>query len=178
MSRPLCRRRSCERAESFMTPEQWLLDETREWAVRAGRDLALARRVAGEFPAESLFHCQQSAEKWLKAFLTWHQVPFRKTHELRELGFACGQIDASLAGLLEPAYLLSSYAWRFRLPRRTVRTRGAGRRRGTRAGGHRSSGNPGETSGRNTKVNGQWPSRIVNGSVKRWTCSKMAYAPI
>lgn len=99
-----------------MTPEQWLLDETREWAVRAGRDLALARRIAGEFPAESLFHCQQSAEKWLKAFLTWHQVPFRKTHELRELGFACDQIDPSLAGLLEPAYLLSSYAWRFRYP--------------------------------------------------------------
>jgi HEPN domain-containing protein len=99
-----------------MKPEQWLLDETRQWTARAGRDLALARRVAGEFPAESLFHCQQAAEKWLKAFLTWHQVAFRKTHELRELGRACCQIDGTLADLLEPAYLLSSYAWRFRYP--------------------------------------------------------------
>lgn len=59
-----------------MTQERWLLDEARGWTVRAERDLAVARRIAEEFPAESLFHCQQSAEKWLKAFLTWRQVAF------------------------------------------------------------------------------------------------------
>lgn len=31
------------------------------------------------------FHCQQAAEKFLKAFLVCHQIEFRKTHDLGEL---------------------------------------------------------------------------------------------
>jgi HEPN domain-containing protein len=71
------------------------------------------RRTAG---GVSLFHCQQAAEKYLKAFLTWKQTPFRKTHELRELGSLCGEADPSLIAVLEPACALSAYAWRFRYP--------------------------------------------------------------
>lgn len=37
------------------------------------------------FPNAIAFHCQQAAEKYLKAFLTWHQVAFSKTHDLQEL---------------------------------------------------------------------------------------------
>ena len=35
---------------------------------------------------DALFHCQQAVEKALKGLLTWHDVPFRKTHSLEELG--------------------------------------------------------------------------------------------
>lgn len=35
--------------------------------------------------ADALFHCQQVVEKALKGFLTWHDRPFRKVHDLREI---------------------------------------------------------------------------------------------
>lgn len=34
------------------------------------------------FPSVAAFHCQQAAEKYLKAFLTWHGVEFPKTHDI------------------------------------------------------------------------------------------------
>jgi len=99
-----------------MTPDQWLLDETRAWVRRALKDLRASEICAPELPAESLFHCQQAAEKLLKAFLTWHQTEFRKTHELHELAAVCARIDPSLGPALAPAMVLSEYAWRFRYP--------------------------------------------------------------
>ena len=99
-----------------MTPEQWLLDETRQWVRRAESDLRAAAALAADLPAEALFHCQQAAEKFMKAFLTWRQVPFRKTHELQELGRACAALEPALGSALQPSYALSEYAWKFRYP--------------------------------------------------------------
>jgi HEPN domain-containing protein len=99
-----------------MTPEEWLLDETRQWVLRASNDLRAAEICVSELPAEALYHCQQTAEKLLKGFLTWNQKPIRKTHELGELAAACAEIDATLGLALEPAIALSQYAWRFRYP--------------------------------------------------------------
>jgi hypothetical protein len=59
---------------------------------------------------------QCTAEKSLKAFLSWHGIPFRKTHNLVELGGACCQIDQSLEPLLRRAAPLTEYAWKFRYP--------------------------------------------------------------
>ena len=39
--------------------------------------------------ADMVFHAQQVVEKALKALLCWHDVPFRKTHNLVELGKQC-----------------------------------------------------------------------------------------
>lgn len=50
-----------------------------------------------------LFHCQQAVEKTLKGFLAWHDVPFRKTHSLEELGAACERLDPTLKTALLPA---------------------------------------------------------------------------
>ncbi len=61
-----------------------------------------------------MFHCQQAAEKALKAFLVWYDVPFRKTHDLRELGNACIRIEATLKEAIAGAIPLTEYAWRFR----------------------------------------------------------------
>ncbi len=99
-----------------MTPNDWLLDETCKWVQRAEKDLRVAEICGAELPAEALFHCQQAAEKYLKAYLTWHQTAFRKTHELRELAAACALIDPALESALVPAEALSKYAWRFRYP--------------------------------------------------------------
>ena len=99
-----------------MTPNEWRLDETRRWLEREQGDLRAAEICATELPATALFHCQQAAEKYLKAYLTWNQKVFRKTHELRELATACALIVAALKSVLDPAETLSKYAWKFRYP--------------------------------------------------------------
>ena len=65
--------------------------ETREWLQKASLDLRGAQiDLAADPPLleDALFHCQQTVEKTLKAFLAWHDQPFRKTHSLEELGTA------------------------------------------------------------------------------------------
>ena len=52
----------------------------------------------------------------MKAFLAAHDMTFRKTHDLDELGAACGAIDASLNDGLEPARDLTVFARAFRYP--------------------------------------------------------------
>jgi HEPN domain-containing protein len=66
--------------------------------------------------ADAAFHCQQAAEKALKALLTHHDHLFRKTHDIGELGLACLEHEPSLEALLRESAPLTEYAWRFRYP--------------------------------------------------------------
>jgi len=66
--------------------------------------------------ADVVFHCQQLAEKAMKAFLAWHDHPFRKTHNLVELGQQCAAFDPGLEPVLRRAAGLTEYAWMFRDP--------------------------------------------------------------
>ena len=96
-----------------------LVRNTREWLVRATDDLGVAEhdlKSATPFVRAALFHCQQAAEKALKGFLTWHDRPFEKTHDLREVGSLCAELDSSLEPLLKTAAALTQYAWKFRYP--------------------------------------------------------------
>jgi len=96
-----------------------LLAEVRAWVSKAGKDLATAEyelQADPPFTDDIVFHAQQAAEKSLKAFLSWHRIPFRKTHNLVELGEACCQIDQGLEPLLRRAAPLTEYAWKFRYP--------------------------------------------------------------
>lgn len=93
--------------------------DTRAWYEKAVLDLRSAEvDLAAQPPltADALFHCQQAVEKTLKAFLTWHDRPFRKTHDLVELGEQCVTLDARLEPLLRTAGPLTEYAWKFRYP--------------------------------------------------------------
>ncbi|WP_447972359.1 HEPN domain-containing protein [Nitrospira sp. Kam-Ns4a] len=93
--------------------------ECRAWLERALADLdsaAILLAAPRPRPDTALFHCQQAVEKTWKAFLFWHDVPFRKTHNLRELGEAGAGIDASLATLAQRAEDLTQFAWVFRYP--------------------------------------------------------------
>ncbi len=95
------------------------LEDTRDWLVKAARDLRAGQVLLAtpEPLADSAaFHAQQAAEKSLKAFLHWHDVPFRKTHELEELVRVCAELDPSLEAVLEPVVDLTPFAWRFRYP--------------------------------------------------------------
>lgn len=52
----------------------------------------------------------------MKGFLTAHERPFRKTHDLDELGRACEEIDPGLKGKLVEVRDLTVFAWEFRYP--------------------------------------------------------------
>lgn len=102
-----------------MPPDAARIAETSEWLSKAGIDLRAAehdRTASPPITGDMVFHAQQVAEKALKAFLSWHDVPFRKTHNLVELGEQCAGIEASIEPLLKKAAVLTEYAWRFRYP--------------------------------------------------------------
>lgn len=95
------------------------VEDTRSWLAKAMYDLESAHHAMKRkrpLTADAVFHCQQAAEKAMKAFLTWHDVPFRKTHVLEEIGLPCVQLDASLQLPIQAASPLTEYAWRFRYP--------------------------------------------------------------
>jgi len=55
-------------------------------------------------------------EKAFKAFLVWHNIPFRKTHSLEEIGEQCLDKDITLKPFVDRAAPLTEYAWLFRYP--------------------------------------------------------------
>ena len=98
-----------------------LLRNTAAWLRKARQDMDRVERcLAAESPdvEDALFHCQQTAEKALKAFLTFHDQPFRKTHDLASLARQCADIDSALAPLVDRLDHLSEYAWAYRYPSR------------------------------------------------------------
>ncbi len=100
------------------------IEATREWLGKVAIDLRSAEIVLAAQPPvleDALFHCQQAVEKALKAFLAWHDRPFRKTHDLRDLREKCCDIDHTLAGSLAPVTALTDYAWMFRYPGAAIR---------------------------------------------------------
>ena len=93
--------------------------DTRAWLAKGHMDLKAAAHeltAVPPFTADAVFHAQQAAEKALKGFRVWHDAPFRKTHDLAEVGRQCAGIDPSLEALLMRAAGLTQYAWKFRYP--------------------------------------------------------------
>ena len=93
--------------------------EVKAWLTKAANDLrAGGHALRGEppFTGDALFHAQQAAEKSLKGFLTWHDVAFRRSHDLAEIGRQCVEVDDSLADVCRRANPLSVFAWLFRYP--------------------------------------------------------------
>lgn len=95
------------------------VEEARAWLSKADRDFRAARLdLEAEPPLtdDAMFHCRQATEKSLNAFLAWHDVPFRKSHDLRELGGQCGKVDPSLETVSIRAEPLTTFATAFRYP--------------------------------------------------------------
>jgi HEPN domain-containing protein len=93
--------------------------DTAAWLRRAALDLRAAQVDLAATPAllgDAAFHCQQAAEKILKGFLTWYDVPFRRTHDLAEIGQQCSSLDTSIEPTCRRAERLTAYAWIFRYP--------------------------------------------------------------
>lgn len=100
------------------------MDETKRelvkaWLIKADHDFATARKMSTEPDAyfdTAIYHCQQAAEKAIKAFLLFHDQRFEKTHDLRLLIGLAQPLDIRFANLLPAAELLTPYATTFRYP--------------------------------------------------------------
>ena len=86
---------------------------------KADADLEVATRLAEEAAHHPRireivgFHCQQAAEKYLKAILTRRQVEFPKTHDIRALLQLAGD---PLANVLRGAAWLTPFGVAARYP--------------------------------------------------------------
>lgn len=79
-----------------MTKEQ---DEyLQNWLFRAKEDIAVIDSLFIADPAfyssTICFHAQQAVEKFLKAFLVYHNVDFPRTHDVDFLLIECKKIDS------------------------------------------------------------------------------------
>ncbi|BAZ81238.1 HEPN domain-containing protein [Sphaerospermopsis kisseleviana CS-549] len=67
-------------------------EEVRQWIIKSQRDIKVARiLIENEVSLLDavVYHCQQSAEKALKAYLTYQDLVFKKTHDLGVLVEMC-----------------------------------------------------------------------------------------
>lgn len=91
------------------------INETRAWLEKAVQDLQSAKWLLSSPDAlynAVGFHCQQAAEKTLKAFLAWQDEPFEKTHSLVALVGKCLSFDQDFQGLRQAAVTLTHMQWR------------------------------------------------------------------
>lgn len=88
---------------------------TAEWVQKAGGDFATGARKNRNCDAVC-FHAQQCIEKYLKAFLQNHRIPFPKTHDLLMLLEACLPKQPLREAWRQEMDMLTRYAVLFRYP--------------------------------------------------------------
>ncbi|WP_052050022.1 HEPN domain-containing protein [Leptolyngbya sp. KIOST-1] len=95
------------------------LHEVQQWLAKSRQDLQAAHvLIENSEPlfAISVYHCQQSAEKALKGYLTYQGAMFQKTHNLIVLVNLCIPFDADFHSLQLIAATLTPYGSEFRYP--------------------------------------------------------------
>jgi HEPN domain-containing protein len=93
--------------------------EARAWLAAADEDVRAARACLAADPAvrtAAAYHCQQAAEKILKSMLVAAARPFRKVHDLEELGHAAAQSWPDLAAEIDQVRPLTYWSFAFRYP--------------------------------------------------------------
>lgn len=92
---------------------------TRIWLIKAKRDLLSANELAKlnvQLLDTAAYHCQQAAEKAIKAFLLFHDVRFEKTHDIEVLILQAGDVDPDFFAFIEAARILTPLAVEYRYP--------------------------------------------------------------
>lgn len=95
-------------------------DPFKEWLDKANEDfeaaIDISRRKKKPLPDVVCFHSQQSAEKYLKAYLTQKRIRFPKIHDLVALKNLCLKTDTTFELLHSDVVVLGRYAVTFRYP--------------------------------------------------------------
>jgi len=93
---------------------------TDEWVTKADNDFYSADMLlhSGDAPIidTACFHCQQCAEKYLKAFLTGRLIRFERTHVLMDLLELCLPADKEFKKIADDLDSLEGYAVAIRYP--------------------------------------------------------------
>jgi HEPN domain-containing protein len=92
---------------------------TREWLRKAESDFRLATAIARgtePFHDEQCFHCQQSAEKYLKALLEELGVAVPRTHVLKDILALLMPHHPALTGVRRGLTFLTRFAVETRYP--------------------------------------------------------------
>jgi len=87
------------------------------WLKIAQEDLSAAKGLLKlELFSTVTFHCQQAAEKSLKAFLIFNKQTVLKTHDLLLLLELCMHIDKDFEKVFDAANYLNPFSTKFRYP--------------------------------------------------------------
>ncbi len=100
------------------------MDDTRKellrsWLTKAASDLRSAHVLgsAEDAPLDTaIYHCQQTAEKAVKAFLVSKEISPEKTHDIRKLTLEAAAHEPRFNEVMDMAVALTPYAWEFRYP--------------------------------------------------------------
>ncbi|MCL2220952.1 MAG: HEPN domain-containing protein [Oscillospiraceae bacterium] len=90
-----------------------------EWVSYSDMDLSSAKYLCGmnQKPLEIIcYHCQQSAEKMLKAYWIYKNINPPRTHDLELLRAECENHDDSFAKLHDMCKRLNGYSTQPRYP--------------------------------------------------------------
>ncbi len=92
------------------------------WLQKAAHDLAAANKLSGEGdPLDAaIYHCQQAAEKAVKAYLSHAGAQIEKTHDVERLIKLAAQHLPEFGRWLDEAEIVTPYATRFRYPMEDV----------------------------------------------------------
>jgi HEPN domain-containing protein len=99
--------------------------DTEAWIVKTEGDYigasTLVKKRSEKVAHLTCFAAQQYAEKYLKAFLVEHHIPFSKTHDLtKDLLPQCVKTDNRFSELFTFLEFLDPYAVEFRYPGEVV----------------------------------------------------------
>ena len=95
------------------------IEDVMEWIQLADDDFDSAKILSEAFRKHNeiiCYHCAQSAEKYLKAYLTWKDVVPEKTHNLLFLNKLCIEKDAEFQKINTLCDFLNRFANDIRYP--------------------------------------------------------------
>ena len=101
-----------------------LIDGTKEWIEKADHDLGSAKVIYLHLPDyfdTIAFHCQQAAEKYIKAVLFFHGIEFQRSHDLIYLlELLSGKIDIN-ENWYKQAVSLNGFSVQIRYPNTIIK---------------------------------------------------------
>jgi HEPN domain-containing protein len=89
-----------------------------DWLYFAEGDLVAAKLCLQDNRAYGVifYHCQQCAEKALKAYIVYRNEPVTRTHDLVYLRELCEQFDSEFTMLSKDTHVLNPFSQKTRYP--------------------------------------------------------------
>ena len=98
-------------------------DILKQWIEKADHDLGTAQVTFLYIPKYQdtiAFHCQQAVEKYLKGYLFFLDIPFKKTHSLNYLLSLISSKEEISNDIFDEASLLEDFSVEIRYPDTTI----------------------------------------------------------